>query len=278
MTRREFVLGLAAAALYGRQQARPPLSGEAVFARLLERVKPGPIGETAAKVAGELVGTPYAGGTLERFAPAEICSVDLLGLDCVTLYETALCFARMLAHGGRTPADLLREITFTRYRAGKLDGYLSRLHYTSDWLFDNVAKGVIADVTPELHGAERMHKRFDFMSAHPDLYPQLKANPALVVEMEKREDEIGRRDPWFVPSAKVQAIEPLLRSGDIIGIATTLAGLDCSHTGLISVDGAGARRFLHASSIQKKVVIGETISAYVLRSPRNLGVMVGRPL
>src|SRR5437762_1637668 len=147
LTRRQF-LGMSLAACLKPSilaQKRTTFVGEEVFERILVKVKPGPIGKTAAAVAMELLGTPYVGATLELDDRVESCSVNLLGLDCVTLYETSLCFARMLRHDGRTPADLLREIQFTRYRGGKLDGYLSRLHYTSDWIYDNARKAVVHD-------------------------------------------------------------------------------------------------------------------------------------
>ncbi|KAA6304419.1 hypothetical protein EZS27_043932, partial [termite gut metagenome] len=38
----------------------------------------------------------------------------------------------------------LRQI---RYRDGRMEGYTSRLHYVSDWINDNIRKGLIEDVT-----------------------------------------------------------------------------------------------------------------------------------
>ena len=52
-----------------------------------------------------------------------MCSVDLRGLDCVTFFELALAFARILKHGERTPDALLAEVTFLRYRGGQLTDY-----------------------------------------------------------------------------------------------------------------------------------------------------------
>lgn len=285
ITRREF-LGLAAISFASRAlaiQTGRSFPGSGTFNRLVllaarEHWAKLSIGVAAARCGLALAGTPYVGSTLEIDDVHEDCVLNFEGLDCVTFYESALGFARMIHTGGGTPADLIRQITKMRYRDGKLDGYLSRLHYTSDWIYDNARKGVVTDLTPSLTGATRMEKSFDFMSRHPDSYRQLKANPSLVPKMADIEKAISKRKPWYVPSDKVEAIEPLLYSGDIVGIATTMDGLDCSHTGLVYVDEHGVRRFLNASSVQKKVVLGERLSEYANKYKRNLGVMIARPV
>jgi len=260
-----------------------PFIGEDVFKRLLgDSQKAGwdllPIGRMIGEIGMALRGTPYIGSTLELYSDREVCSVNLTGLDCVTFYEVALCFARMVRLGGRTPDDLIREVRLVRYRGGKLDGYLSRLHYTSDWIYDNARKGVAEDITPNLPHALRMDKRFDYMSRHPGGYRQLKANPGLVPKMAAIEAEISARHPWYVASEHVAEIEPRLQTGDIVGIATSAEGLDCSHTGLVYIDEAGVRRFLNASSVQEQVVLGERLSDYAVKYRKNIGVMIARPL
>ena len=62
--------------------------------------------------------TPYVASTLELYDDREVCSVDFRGLDCVTFFELALAFARMLKRDERTPAALLADVTFLRYRGG----------------------------------------------------------------------------------------------------------------------------------------------------------------
>lgn len=224
-----------------------------------------------------LIGTPYGANTLEMSDTNETCVVKLDSLDCVTFYETSLGFARMLTGGGKTQEALLKEIEFIRYRAGRRDGYLSRLHYTSDWMADNVSKGVVRDLTPQLPGAKEQNKKIDFMSTHPASYRQLKANADLVFHLQKIEAEINGRGFFYVPSDKVAGIESYLADGDIIGIVTSVPGLDCSHTGMIATDKAGVRRFLNASSIAGKVVLGERLSDYVAASKKCIGIIVARP-
>src|SRR6185503_3904966 len=131
-------------------------------------------------------------------------------------------------------------------RGGRLDGYLSRLHYTSEWIADNIAKGVLEDVTPSLGGVP-FPLRVDFMSRHPERYPALRDNPALADSMRDIERRINSTRRTHVPRDRVTAIERKLRSGDLVAITTSLWGLDYAHTGIIIREGAKAR-LLHASS------------------------------
>jgi hypothetical protein len=52
-----------------------------------------PIGELIGQIADDLTGIPYLGGTLEG-PGAEICRVNLNGLDCDTFFENVLVIAR----------------------------------------------------------------------------------------------------------------------------------------------------------------------------------------
>jgi hypothetical protein len=235
------------------------------------------IGGRVGAIAFELIGTPYVGHTLEIDDTREQCVVVLTGLDCVTLFESSLGMARMIAKSRRTAPDLMREVTFTRYRSGKIDGYPSRLHYTSDWFHDNQKKGVVRLITDGLPGARPFVKKIDFMSTHPESYRQLKANPRLVPVIAAQEAEITRRQPAYLPLERVADAEKLLQTGDIVGITTSTAGLDCSHTGLCYRDGRGALRFLHASSLQKKVLLDERLSDFLAKNSRNTGIMLARP-
>jgi hypothetical protein len=259
----------------------PPFRGEAVFARLLARAKADhwtdlPTGEIMGKVGMELLDTPYAPFTLERWGDHETCSVDLTGLDCVTFYEDCLGFARMLKHGGDSPSDLLKEVRFTRYRGGRLTDYSSRLHYTSDWIYDNALKGTVKILAPGLPGSERFDHPVNFMSEHPDSYRQLAASPDLASKIAGIEQAINARETFYVPVDKVAEIEPLLQTGDIVGMTTRVSGLDCSHTGFCIRDAFGVVHMIDASQSKGKVVLEGRISEYL--HGRCSGIMLARPL
>jgi N-acetylmuramoyl-L-alanine amidase-like len=240
------------------------------------------IGDRIGRFARALEGTPYADGTLEGPGP-EVCRVTTRGFDCVTLIETCLNLARLERRSDSRDvppdlADLQAAVTATRYRGGRLDGYASRLHYTSEWIADNVSRGVLADVTPTL-GGEPLDVHVGFMSSHPDRYPALHHRPALVDTLRVIERRINTIPRTFIPRERVAAVEPKLLTGDLIAITTSVVGLDYSHTGLIYRDTKGVARFLHASSAQGKVVLDTSLSGYLARGPNsNTGITVLRAL
>jgi len=257
-------------------------SGQEVFARLLVQARERgwrklAIGERIGAVGIALLRTPYAAATLE-VGDREVCSVDLRRLDCVTFFETAVCFARMLQGKSRTPLGLLRQVRFTRYRAGRLIDYASRLHYTSDWFADNARKRVVRLVTRELPGAARLDKRVNFMSTHPAAYPALAADPSLVRAIARIEDRISSRPMLYVPKDRVIDAQSSLMTGDIVGFTTSLDGLDCAHTGLCYRDEQGRVRLLHASTAAAEVTLDDEVTAYLARVPTHTGVIVARPL
>lgn len=285
MDRREFLrlAGIGAVALGTRSvslAANLPFKGQDTFDRIMSRArKEGwanlALGDRVGAVGMALVGTPYVGNTLERVP--EVCSVDLTGLDCVTLFETSLAFAHMIGRGGSTPADLIREVARTRYRDGKVGDYSSRLHYTVDWFFDNDRRKNVRDITSRIPGAAKLDKKIDFMSTHPTSYKQLADDPAMVARVRGFEDAINKRAFWHVPKDAVPMVESLLETGDIVGITTSIEGLDCTHTGLCYRDGDGALRFLHASSAKKQVILGPRLSTYLDSIPKDIGIMIAKP-
>jgi hypothetical protein len=259
------------------------LTGQDTFERLVAQARAHtwvdrPIGERVGVVGMALRQTPYVDGTLEIYEDREVCSVNLRGLDCVTFFESALAFARMLKRGRLTPDALLAEVTFTRYRGGRLTDYASRLHYMSDWFADNEDKRVVRLITRELPGAARFTKRVNFMSTHPAAYRQLKANPEMIQKIVRVESDINARTMHYLPKDKVAAAGGHLMTGDIVGITTTIDGLDCAHAGLCYRDEGGALRLLHASTARKAVILDENLATYLAGVPTHTGIMVARPL
>src|SRR5205814_1823395 len=83
-------------------------------------------------------------------------------------HEDTLGFSRMLKKGQRTAEAMLAEVTFTRYRGGVLGDFTSRLHYTTDWFFDNQQKRVVKILAPDLPGAQAFTQKVGIMSKHPE--------------------------------------------------------------------------------------------------------------
>jgi len=220
--------------------------------------------------------TPYVAHTLEK-GDEEQLVVNLRGLDCTTLVENCLALAKTIQSGEHTFDQFTKELKNVRYRSGKIDGYPSRLHYTTDWIFDNQQKKLVRNLSKEI-GATPYPKEINFMSTHPDSYRQLKDSSHLVEIIAQKENDINSRQHFFIPEEKLAEVEDQLMDGDIVGITTSVDGLDISHMGIL-IRKAGRIHLLHASSSAEKVVLSdETLEEYLLSSRSATGIMVARPL
>jgi hypothetical protein len=295
MTRRKLLhLALGSAVALPAAQAgidhlplRLTFEGEDKFAEIVRKAQAGnwsklPVGSRVALIAREFTGTPYVPWTLEIHDSIESPSVNLNGLDCWTLFEVALGTARMLKRPHRTfaPVHLLQEIQWTRYRAGHCSGsYLDRMHYLTEWFIDNEARNSVRDITRSLPGAQRLTGRISReMSAGWSNYRYLKENPELIPAVAKMEERVTKLPVFYVPKAKVAAVEGKLADGDIAGIVTTAQGGVCSHVGLIIKDEKGRPLFFHASRNYRKVTFEGTISTYLNTYTSHAGLIVTRPL
>jgi hypothetical protein len=239
-----------------------------------------PIGDRMAKIGLELKGTPYRGFTLEIHDRVESPSANFNGQDCWTFFEICLGMARMLETPKKTytPGDLLDQIEWTRYRGGQCRGnYLDRIHYLAEWYIDNDKRKTVVDITRRFP-TQRMPPQCGEMTRLWKHYRYLKMNPELRAGMAQHEQRLNKTPVFMVPKDKVAGIEPKLQNGDIIGIARHDNGSYCSHVGIIIVDQAGQRRFMHASTTYKKVTIDSTISAYLNKFKKHAGILVARPL
>jgi hypothetical protein len=221
-------------------------------------------------------GTPYVAHTLEK-GDEEQLVVNLRGLDCTTLVENCLALAKTIQSDEHTFERFTKELKNVRYRSGKIDGYPSRLHYTTDWIFDNQQKKLVRNLSKEI-GATPYPKEINFMSTHPDSYRQLKDSSKLLTIIVQKESDINSRQHFYIPEEKLAEVEDQLMDGDIVGITTSIEGLDISHMGIL-VRKAGRIHLLHASSAAEKVVLSdETLEEYLLSSKSATGIMVARPL
>jgi len=251
------------------------LFNEIIEASIIGNWKERPIDEVMGCVSEFFLGIPYVAGTLEK-SDIEQCVVNLEGLDCVTFFENTLNIARIIKMDNPSYDALLEQVALTRYRDGKINGYTSRLHYTSDWIFDNVNKNVVRDITQEL-GGEKIKFNLSFMSRNPKYYKQLKNNPEAVSTIRQIEKQINKREYYYIPKSDVEAIESKLLTGDIIAIVNIDKGLDYSHTGLIFKEEDA--NFMHASTLKKKVIKDIPISKYLAKGKKsNIGITVLRAI
>jgi len=219
--------------------------------------------------------TPYVAHTLES-SPEQLV-INLHEMDCTTFIENCLAITKTIQSDKNTFEQFASELKKIRYRGGKIDGYPSRLHYFSDWIYDNQKKGFVKDVSKEIANTP-YNKVVNFMSTHPASYKQLKDNNQLVQIIAQQEKKISARKMFYIPEEKLDEVENQLQEGDIVGITTSIAGLDIAHSGIL-VRVEGRIHLLHASSVSEKVVISkETLEDYLLNSKSATGIMVARPI
>jgi hypothetical protein len=287
------VFTVALCSVASASQTRLPFSvvfkGQDQFNRLVaaartEGWKELPIGERTAAVGHALVGTRYKHFTLEIDNRIEAPSANFQGMDCWTFFEISLAFARMLNEPEENwaPGKLLHYIEIDRYRGGECTGeYLSRLHYLEDWVADNDQRHLVSDLTPELGGRSVPHSARE-MSIGWRHYRYLAANKSLLGPLARMEQRVSSRPLYQIPKNRVAAIEPKLRSGDIIGIVSRdRSGLySTAHVGLALRTRDGVLHFMHASSPGNsgRVIVDARLSNYLYRYRSDSGILVGRPL
>lgn len=220
------------------------------------------------------LGVPYVGKTLE-YEPERLI-VNLREMDCMTFVENVLALAEASASGTPSWQTYLEKLQQIRYRDGKIEDYTSRLHYTSDWIYENEKKGLIADITKEIGGVP-LAIDVSFVSTHPESYMQMQSHPEYIAVMEKKEKEINSRQYYYIPKEEIDKREAQIRTGDIVCFVTSIKGLDISHVGIIHKEG-DKMTFIHASSGKKRVIINEeSLQDYVLGIKKSKGIMVLRP-
>ncbi len=228
-------------------------------------------GDRLAAVGRIFLDVPYEPNTLE-VNDEETLVVRFDGFDCFTFAESVLALAHVPA-SYEAYRELLQSL---RYRNGQIQGYASRLHYTSDWAHENAKKGHVADVTQAIGGVP-YDKTIDFMSKHRQSYQALKHNDAALEQIRGVEQKLNQQKRYYLPKEQLAQAAGRIKEGDILAITTSIAGLDVVHVGL-AVFVEGRLHMLHASSKNKKVEITkEPLADYLARHRTQTGVMVFRP-
>jgi len=247
-----------------------------------ERLDTLPLGAAIARLGKTFVGTTYTPGTLEVPGPERVV-INLRELDCVTFIENMLAMTRFIRRDGAAlladrpaaEARYARYLEELRYRGGRLDGYASRLHYFSEWLSDNAARGRLRLLSRELHGVEDTEP-LGFMSAHPLAYRQM-ADPGVPEAIRAMEQRLNAGPArWYIPEKGIAGAAARIQDGDLIAATSTLPGLDVAHTGIALWEN-GRLHLLHAPLVGKVVEISVLpLAERILALPAQDGVMVAR--
>jgi hypothetical protein len=164
-----------------------------------------------------------------------------------------------------------------RYRGGKRTDYASRLHYFSEWISDGEKRGLVKNLGREL-GAGEDTRPLRFMTEHRQEYPAL-ANNSMFDDIEEIERRISRTPRQVVAVERIPQVAPRIATGDVLGFATRISGLDVTHTAFAYRDKEGTLRVLHAPLSGGVVEITRaTLPEYVGAIRRATGILVARPI
>jgi len=236
-----------------------------------------PIGDVIAEIGKSFIRTDYVSHTLEVNGDEQLV-INLTGLDCNTFLEYVVVFARNIKQGKTTFDDYKKELKLIRYRDGNIDQYPSRLHYFTDWIYDNSKKTVVKDITKNI-GGEPLKLDLSFMSTHPQYYKHLKENPEFIPLIKQQEEEISKRDYYFIPEGKIAEVENEIEDGDLLAFTSTVKGLDVNHVGIAVKLDDERIHILHAPNVGFKVQISDLpLADYVLKIKNDSGVIVVRVL
>ncbi|HEY9885677.1 MAG TPA: N-acetylmuramoyl-L-alanine amidase-like domain-containing protein [Vampirovibrionales bacterium] len=251
--------------------------------------------EVFVEAAKTFLTTPYVAGTLEVAYPEKLV-VNAQGLDCLTFVESSLSLALSLKDKNvnlqKLSAPLgdgesrgllnayLKNLEFIRYRAGKMNGYASRLHYFTDWLLDAEQKGLLKLVT----GPRVLSKEINLLSKNlkhkEDLQAIKQTEKALNIKMKE-----GRFTYFACEDLKENKYLKQLKAGDIIGFTSNIEGLDVNHVGILFIRNNKAEledsekvTFMQATSVKSKQVevYPGTLYEYCKDVKANTGIIVGR--
>lgn len=237
-----------------------------------------PINDVIVEIGKTFIGVDYGAHVLETEGEEKLV-VNMRALDCVTFYENCVTLARCIKMKKTTFTDYIAQLQFLRYRDGKIDGYPSRLHYTTDYWFNAEKKGILKVVTKEIFEEKNVveiPRPVNYMTTHRDRYKHLKDNDSNWKKIKAQEDAMNARKEYFMPKGNLHMFADRVNNGDLIGITTNIQGMDIAHTG-VAVKVEGRLHFMHAPITGSKVHITEVpLYEYLAKNGRQTGIIVAR--
>ena len=204
----------------------------------------------------------------------EELEVNLTQFNCVTFVENMIALTQTRLSGVPNFEYFKQNLANIRYRNGDIN-YASRLHYFSDWFYENEKRGILKNITQEI-GGQPFNKNVSYLSSSKNVLTKNKSNYATFASMKKVERAISSRPKYYITKGNIADIESQIKNGDIIGITNRLEGMDMAHTGF-AIWRNGELYLMHASSQFHKVVISsKPLKEYLSKNKLHTGIMVGR--
>lgn len=243
-----------------------------IIREVTPNAKQASIGEIIQQVGAQLLGAEYQAGLLDQ-STHETLFLSLKQFDCLLFIETVFAIAHNIQQQEYSYQAFSNKVEDQRYWNGKINGYCSRLHYFSDWIEDNAKRGNVNNITPQLGGIN-INKKLNFMTTHRSSYANLAKSDLNFKCIAGVEDSLSTTFN-YIPTKNIRQIYPQLKPGDIIGVATNIAGLDFTHTGFVYQQPNGNMGLIHASPAGK-VVIAQDLQNYIQNVNHAIGIVVTR--
>lgn len=239
------------------------------------------MGNVMVETARLFLGIPYVSDTLEKDEESLVVKFD--GFDCATFVDTVLALSRsrlLSREQAAIPGTFIGELRNIRYKNGRIDSFLDRLHYTTQWIAENERTGRVRDITAELGGSKRSIV-FAQMSEGMKKDRRFADRPGLVARMQEYEAVLSKTPQCYIPADKIESILDKLRPGDIICFAAAMPDLDTVHVSVFAglTPGCDVPTIIHASSKAKRVLVEpKGLVAYTRQRKNTLGIIVVRPM
>ncbi len=256
-----------------------------IFIQKMNEVQPTVMADGVLKFGKTFLGDAYpkakkaavrqSDGTRQYLSTSnEELDVNLTQFNCVTFVENMIALTQTRLSSNPNFEYFKQNLANIRYRNGVID-YASRLHYFSDWLYENEKRGILTNITQEI-GGQPFNKNVSYLSSSKNVLTKNKSNYTTFVSMKKVEKEISSRPKYFIPKDRIPEVESKIKNGDIIGITNRLEGMDMAHTGF-AIWRNGQLYLMHASSQYHRVVISsKPLKDYLAGNKLQTGIMVGR--
>ena len=205
-----------------------------------------PIGIRIEAISSRFMGDPYRGETLGGSASSdESFTASLDAFDCVTYVESILALA-----GASDPRKFADNLRCIRYRNG-IVGWVSRNHYMTAWIRNNVRAGFVSNQTkgPGLIDRSRKLNVVDGL-----------AEKTILVRSIRKRDFLRRGSE--------------VSTGDLVFFASTRRNLDVFHCGVLIR--SGERILLRHAARSRGRVVEQALEGF-LAANRMSGVILVRP-
>lgn len=226
----------------------------------------------------EFENVPYGGGS--QGCPQAHTLVNVRQMDCMTFVENfwALAFTRhLVAQMKVKPSDedafamYVQNLNAIRYYEGKNIRNEDRIQYLTSGFIQLEKAGVLTAVGKET--GKPLTKKINYVSANRAKFGGFTDWTFI----QSKEREMSEYTYHTFTKSDLDDYAKVARNGDLVGLVTTVSGLDVSHCGVITIRN-GKVYMTHASSVKKHLVVAQDLNEYLSNRTTISGIVVYRPL